>query len=45
MDSIRNNIAEFCGLTLHYCLTQLTATEKQEITEKIDKLRFLSNFN
>ena len=41
MDTIRGNISEFCGLTHHYSLSNLTDLEKKPIIEKIDRLRFL----
>lgn len=41
IDTIRNSIAEFCGLTHHFCLTPLTDAEKTQVIEKIDRLRFL----
>lgn len=41
MDTFRNNISEFCGLTYHFTLTALEDTEKQKVTEKLDTLRFL----
>jgi hypothetical protein len=41
IDTIRNNISEFCGLTYHYAITPIESKEKQQIVEKIDKLRFL----
>lgn len=41
IDTIRNSIAEFCGLTHHCCLTPLTDAEKTQVIEKIDRLRFL----
>lgn len=40
MDNLRNHIAEFCGLTLHFSLTPLEENEKQQIIKKIDQLRF-----
>ena len=41
IDTIRNSIAEFCGLTHHFSLTPLTDSEKTQVIEKIDRLRFL----
>jgi len=41
IDTVRNSIAEFCGLTLHLALTEIDEKEKRQIIEKIDRLRFL----
>jgi hypothetical protein len=41
IDILRNNIAEFCGLTYYFTLTELDKAEKQKVVERIDKLRFL----
>lgn len=38
---LRENISEFCGLTYHFAITDLTKSEKQKVIEQIDKLRFL----
>jgi hypothetical protein len=41
IDTIRNNISEFCGQVHHLSLTPLRDDEKKPIIEKIDRLRFL----
>ena len=40
MDSLRNQVAEFCGLSLHLSLSQLEKTEQQQIVKRLDQLRF-----
>jgi hypothetical protein len=43
IDTVRNTISEFCGLTYHYSLTclELDQKDKNQLREKVDKLRFL----
>jgi hypothetical protein len=41
IDNLRCNISEFCGLTYHYAITPLGEKEKNELREKVDRLRFL----
>jgi hypothetical protein len=41
IETVRNSIAEFCGLTLHLALTEMDPKEKRQIIEKIDRLRFV----
>ena len=38
---LRENISQFCGLTYHFAITELSDIEKQKVIEQIDKLRFL----
>ena len=41
IDILRNNIAEFCGWTYHFTLTELTKEEGNKIIKEIDRLRYL----
>jgi hypothetical protein len=46
MDNLRSLIAEYCGLNLHYCLTDIKdPVEIQQIIKKIDQLRFTIKLN
>jgi len=39
IEGLRNNISEFCGLTLHWIKTRIDKSKEQEILERIDILR------
>ncbi len=41
IDKLRTTISEFCGLTYHFALTELTDEARNNLILKIDNLRFL----
>ncbi|MBN8696462.1 MAG: hypothetical protein J0L87_08030 [Bacteroidetes bacterium] len=42
IDTVRNSISEYCGLARQYILSRdLTDEKEQELSEKIDKLKYL----
>ncbi|MCW3071114.1 MAG: hypothetical protein JWO44_1004 [Bacteroidetes bacterium] len=43
IETVRNSISEFCGLTLYLSITPLRDSERNEIIQKINRLRFIIN--
>ena len=41
IDTVRQSIAEFCGLVIHIGLTDMDEKEERELIEKTDRLRYL----